>query len=193
MAYIPLRYCRRVDLSELQDIAQSARGEISHVYSHWTAGLYSQAFDDYHILVDHDGKIYVTTDDMEEYKEHTYKRNWKAVGIAMMCGYGAIANEGRDADLGEYPPTLLQIEALAQATAVLSNALNLEINRANFMTHCEAAIEDNYGPYSGDPETRWDLWYLPDLCAAGRPMRHGGDLWRGKAAFYQREWGVKGD
>ena len=30
------------------------------------------------------------------------------------------------------------------------------------MTHCEAALLDGYGPYSGDAETRWDLWYMRD-------------------------------
>ena len=192
MAYIPLKECRKVSLEELREIAEKARGEISKVYAHWTAGTYSQAFDDYHILIDYDGSVYVTTYDLEEYKEHTYLRNWRAVGISMMCAYGALANEGRDADLGEYPPTPVQIEALAQVTAVLSGALGMEITRDNFMTHCEAAVADNYGPFSGDPETRWDLWFLPDA-SDGAKMKQGGDLWRGKAAYYKRQWGEQGD
>lgn len=192
MGYIPLRYCRRVSLEELRDIAEDAKGEIKKVYAHWTAGRYSQAFDDYHVLIDYDGSVYVTTNDLEEYKEHTWHRNWKAIGVALMCAHGALANEGRDADLGSCPPTPAQIEALAQVTAVLSEALGLEIARCNFMTHCEAAFEDDYGPYSGDPETRWDLWYLPDVYNGGR-MKLGGDLWRGKAAFYKSQWGEQGD
>ena len=27
------------------------------------------------------------------------------------------------------------------------------------MTHCEAALLDGYGPYSGDAETRWTCVY----------------------------------
>ena len=49
------------------------------------------------------------------------------------------------------------------------------------MTHEEAAMLDGYGPYSGDPETRWDLWYLPD---SDGTMKSGGDVIRGKALWY---------
>ncbi|MPM83104.1 hypothetical protein SDC9_130167 [bioreactor metagenome] len=41
------------------------------------------------------------------------------------------------------------------------------------MTHEEAATIDGYGHYSGDTETRWDLWYLPDY---NDNLRKGGDV-----------------
>ena len=201
MAYIPLIECRKVSLDELRELAEEARGEIDKVYAHWTAGRYSQAYDDYHVLVDYDGSVYVTTDNFKKTKWHTYGRNYLALGISMMCAYSAVANNGEDADMGDYPPTALQIEALAQATAVLSEALGLEIDRENFMTHCEAAWKDGYGVpygtyvdgvYQGDPDLRWDLWYLPDF-SDGEKMKPGGDLWRGKAAYYKSQWGVRGD
>jgi len=202
MGYISLERCRKVSLEELRELAEYAQGEIDKVYAHWTAGRYSQAFDYYHVLIDHDGAVYVTTDDFTITKSHTYRRNYRAIGISMMCAYGAVAaDNGKDSDLGEFPPTLLQIEALAQATAILSIALGLEIDRENFLTHCEAAWEDGYGvPYGAtvngvkqdDPDLRWDLWFLPDMYD-GEKMKPGGDLWRGKAAFYKRQWGVRGD
>ncbi|MBR4908799.1 MAG: N-acetylmuramoyl-L-alanine amidase [Acidaminococcaceae bacterium] len=192
MAYVELDHCRKVSLEDIRELANEARGEISMVYAHWTAARYSQAYDDYHILIDHDGAIYVTTDDLTEYKAHTYRRNYRAIGIALMCCYGALANEGYDADFGDYPPTLLQIEALAQVTAILSDALDLEITRDNFLTHCEAALADGYGPFQGDPDLRWDLWFLPDLYD-GERMKPGGDLLRGKGIFYQNQWGTRGD
>lgn len=192
MAYVALEHCRKVALEDLRELANEACGYIDMVYAHWTAGRYSQGYDDYHILVDHDGAVYVTTDDLTEYKTHTLGRNSRAIAISMMCAYGALANEGYDADFGDYPPTPLQIEALAQVAAVLSGALDLEITRENFMTHCEAALIDGYGPFQGDPNLRWDLWYLPDINDGGK-MKPGGDLWRGKAAFYKRQWGVRGD
>ena len=177
----------KVTLADLRELAADAKGRIDKVYAHWTAGHYSQPFSDYHILIDYDGTVFVTTDDFTEKKNHTWHRNGRAIGIGMMCAYGAIANEGKDADLGDEPPTMHQIEALAQVAAVLSVELGLDITRDNFMTHCEAAQIDNYGPFSGDPETRWDLWYLPDYVGDGK-MKQGGDLWRGKAAFYKRWW-----
>lgn len=40
-----------------------------------------------------------------------------------------------------------------------------------------------YGPYSGDAETRWDLWYMRDSPGDGQ-MKPGGDILRGKARWY---------
>jgi len=79
---------------------------------------------------------------------------------------------------------------------VLSQELGLEINKENFMTHCEAALRDGYGVpygtyvngvYQGDPDLRWDLWYLPDPNNNGE-MVDGGNLWRGIANFYKNRW-----
>jgi len=42
---------------------------------------------------------------MTELKYHTWHRNSRAIGIAMMCAYGAEANDGYDADLGYEAPT----------------------------------------------------------------------------------------
>ena len=52
------------------------------------------------------------------------------------------------------------------------------------MTHCEAAFEDAYGPGDGDPDMRWDLWFLPDVELYGE-LAPGGEVLRGKAVFYQ--------
>ena len=37
-------------------MAKLARGRITTIYLHWTAGYYSQVFDDYHLCIDQDGK-----------------------------------------------------------------------------------------------------------------------------------------
>ena len=73
---------------------------------------------------------------------------------------------------------------MAKVIAVITQALDMDINEATVMTHQEAAALDGYGPGSGDPETRWDLWYLPD-----RPLTEqlvqGGRVLRGKAIWYR--------
>ena len=89
-----------------------------------------------------------------------------------------------------------QIEVLAQVTAVIAEECDLRLDSdAHVMTHCEAAWKDGYGvPYGGevngvkqdDPDLRWDLMKLPDYCGDGS-MTDGGDLIRGKAAWYQAE------
>lgn len=185
MGYVRLEDCHDVTLEELRDIVRDARGLIHNVYSHWTAGHYSQAYDDYHICIDHDGKVYLTTEYMTKRLAHTWGRNGGAIGIAMMCAYNAEARSGYNAYMGPEPPTAIQITALAQVAAVLSDELDLPLDDAHFMTHAEAADLDDYGPASTCE--RWDLWYLPDPNNGGR-LVDGGQLWRGMANWYLNRW-----
>ena len=176
-------------LEMVRCLAKSAYGQIDNIYLHWTAGRYGQCYDSYHICIDKDGEIYIMCDDFTERKNHTWKRNSDSIGIAMNCCYDAKANNGYNADLGSEPPTAAQIERMAEVVAVLAEELELPLDTSNYiMTHCEAAYKDDYGPYSGDEDTRWDLWYLPDYYGEDGKLVDGGNLLRGKAAFYQRKW-----
>ena len=103
--------------------------------------------------------------------------------VALCCGLGAQANHGYDADLGQFAPTAVQTDKMAQTVALLVTALGLQLTIDTVMTHCEAALLDGYGPYSGDAETRWDLWYMRDSPGDGQ-MKPGGDILRGKARWY---------
>lgn len=172
---------REVTFDELKDYAESAKGMIDKLYLHWTAGRYNAKFDDYHINIDGDGKLFMSTPCLEEVLEHTWHRNTGAVGISLCCCYDAEANSGYDANFGEFPPTKEQVESMAKVVAVLCKTLGIEISPQTVMTHCEAATEDGYGPGSNDPETRWDLWYLPDFDGE---MKDGGVVIRGKALYY---------
>lgn len=177
-----------VSLEELATIATKAKGDIDTIYLHWTAGRYGQYFESYHINIDNDGQIYVSTDDLTERKSHTWRRNSRAIGIALCCCYGAEANNGYDTDFGDYPPTQEQIETMAKVVAILCKNLDMDINKDNVMTHGEAALLDGYGPCQGDPDLRWDLWYLPDNPIDSK-MVNGGKVIRGKANWYLQSWG----
>jgi hypothetical protein len=176
---------RKVTLEELKKIALDSKdnlwsdaqtvGRDVKIYLHWSAGRYSQFFNDYHVSVDGEGYVYVSTDDLSETKSHTWRRNTGAIGIVLNCCYNATSN-----DLGEYPPTNLQIESIAQVVAALSKALDLTIDKEHIMTHAEAADLDGYGPGSGDSQTRWDLLFLHN----GDQWGTGGQILRGKAIFY---------
>ena len=190
---------------ELFELAKQARGRITAIYLHWTAGHYGQVFDDYHLCIDQDGTVYATCDDLCERKAHTWMRNNGTIGIALCCGYDAECElpaavsaktawgatgpgEYRDpyqamVDGGTEPPTAIQIEVLAKIVAILCKMLRIPNSSERVMTHCEAAFRDGYGPGSGDPETKWDLWFLPDDARHGR-LFPGGFLIRGKAAYY---------
>ena len=71
---------------------------------------------------------------------------------------------------------------MAQSIAILSKELDIPIASGFIMTHSEIATVDDYGPFSGDPETRWDLYLLEDYDGI---WKSGGDILRGKAIWYQ--------
>ncbi len=171
---------RPLTLEDLKEMASHCYA--THIYLHWTAGRYSEIYPDYHLSIDYNGRIYAPYDnlDLNQYRQHTWLRNSNAVGIALCGAYGAIANHGYDADMGDYPITDAQIEAISVVVAILCKYSGIPIE--NVLTHCEAALEDGYGPYSGDPETRWDLWYLRD--SSDGQVKGGGDIIRGKALWY---------
>lgn len=172
---------REYSIQELKEIICKYRGRIDRVYLHWTAGKYGQYFSDYHINIDDDGKIFMPSDNLLICRYHTWRRNSEAVGIAVCACYGAQAKNGINADFGDYPVTEKQIETMSIIVALFRKYGGVSLN--DVLTHCEIAYEDGYGPYSGDEETRWDLWYLPDNAYAGK-MRGGGEVIRGKARWY---------
>lgn len=165
-------------------LAQNARGFIDRVYLHWTAGRYDEAYNDYHLCIDGDGKVYITCSSFVDRLSHTWRRNSRSLGVALCCAYGAEANEGYNSNLGKYPPTKKQIETLSKLVQVICDNVGLDITPDTVKTHCEIATIDGYGPYSGDPQTRWDLWYIPDYINGGE-LVDGGSLIRGKAVWYQ--------
>ena len=190
----------------LRTMAREAKNGIKTVYLHWTAGHYGQDYDDYHLCIDRDGTVYVNCKHFTEYKIHTWMRNHSAIGIALCCGVDARCwlpdscegfkvekayENSRCAhpdcaliDYGPKPPTEIQIEVLADVVAILCEELELPITYETVRPHCEAAFEDDYGPGDGDPDMRWDLWFLPDVNLYGE-LAPGGEMLRDKALFYQ--------
>ena len=193
---------REVTLNELSAMASDAReaiweaaqgyGREPKIYLHWTAGHYYQKFDDYHVNIDKDGRIFVSTDDLSEVLAHTWRRNSGSVGITLDCCAGATSD-----DLGSEPPTLKQIEAMAQCIQVVADALWLTIDMKHVMTHGEAAdnvdglnTHEDYGPQS--TVERWDLQFLgtdesPEYTTDYDDPSTGGNVLRGKALWYKNQ------
>ncbi len=172
---------------QLYILGCQARGRLKCLYLHWTAGHYGQAYDDYHINIDRDGTIYQTCTKLTEFKQHTYLRNTDTLGITLCCGYQASCQASGKVHLGGEPPTEQQIATLAQVIAILTYALGLPLAYDTVKTHAEIACEDGYGPGSGDPDMRWDLWYLPDSLEEHR-LRLGGVLLRERALQYREHF-----
>ena len=170
-----------LDTEEIKAAAEAVRGCIDNVFLHWSAGRYGQVYDDYHISIDWDGRIYAPSNNLNllKHRNHTWMRNTRTIGIAICGCYDAVANGGEDCEFGSEGPTTAQIEALALVVAILCKYARISFR--DVYTHCEIAVIDGYGPGSGDPQTKWDLWYLPDFDDVMKP---GGEVIRGKAIWY---------
>ncbi len=171
-------------LRQLYQLGAAAKGRISRLYLHWTAGHYGQAFDGYHLNIDSDGQLYKTCAALTSRKSHTYRRNTGSVGIALCCAYNATCSAAGQVNFGPEPPTAAQIEKAAQVIAVLTLALGLAVDFGTVTTHAEAACMDGYGFGSGDSDMRWDLLLLPDHPVSDA-LRPGGVVLRGKAEWYR--------
>ena len=202
---VPFSQMTAVTIDELRQMASDCResiwaraksmGREPKIYLHWTAGRYSQFWDDYHVQIDEDGKIYippdVTLDD--DSLPATYRRNTGSVAITLLCCVGATSE-----DLGEMPPTEAQIESMAQAIVAIADGLWLTIDKDHVLTHGECADNEDgiypheeYGP-KADCQ-RWDLEYLqtdesPKFNPWAEDGSRGGDVLRGKANWYRNKW-----
>ena len=161
-------------------------GRVPKIYLHWTAGDYDTDYPEYHFSIKGDGSVSMTHDFYTPIAA-TYMRNSGSVAIALDCCQGAVAY-GDGCNLGNYPPTQIQIECMAQMIAVISKALDIPININHVMTHAEAA-DNQDGLYASEPYgpmstcERWDLAVLE----AGDEWLSGGDILRGKAIFYRED------
>ena len=205
---LPRTAMTRVTLRDLVSLGTAYRAALreaaarydreTKLYLHWTAGHYGQFFADYHVQIDADGGVYVVGDGaLDALLPATYMRNSGSVSVALLCAYGATI-----AHLGDEPPTEAQIEAAAQTVAALAQGLWLTIDRARVMTHGEAADNEDgvyahapYGPRSTCE--RWDLEYLgtresPAFAPWAGDGTRGGDVLRGKAAFYMEQGASQG-
>jgi len=168
---------RKIFLDDLCQLARAAKGNIDCIYLHWSAGHYGQPFANYHINIDYDGSLLTSVASLSVPLAHTWQRNYRSVGVAMLCCALATPH-----NLGNEPPTELQIEAMAQVVAVLCRELELPVDFYHVRTHAEQADLDGYGPAT--TWERWDLWILRQ----GDPPGSGGHVIRGKALWYlQRE------
>lgn len=188
----------KISFAALRQLAEEARPELRRaaaeenrdvkLYLHWSAMPYGKLYDSYHINIDADGSLYLAGHGLSEVRAHTYMRNHGAVGITITACQGAVPRT-----LGAQPPTRPQIEAMAQAIAVLAGSLQIPIDPEHVMTHGEAGdnmdglfppYEDNGVPYGmyGPFHTmeRWDLAILSDCDRWGS----GGFLLRRKANRY---------
>lgn len=211
-AYLPAEYAGRemtvASLGEVRELASKARealwekatalGREPKLYLHWTAMHYGRFFCSYHINIDRDGTIYLSTRDFSQYTPGTWKRNDAAVNLTIT---GCTGSNPRT--LGPEPPTDAQIETMAQVIAALAEGIGIPVDKQHVLTHGEAANNEDglqlHQPYSwwndsyGDKDTRGDLEYLgtkeSPAYAPTDPQKQsqrGGSVLRSLARAYQK-------
>ena len=178
----------RITFEDVARLGREANGFANRIYLHWTGGHYGHVYDDYHISIDWDGTLYVPpggagADALTLLREHTWHRNTGSMSIAICGAFGAEARSSTDINFGPEPPTPNQVERMARVVGILCPVLRIMPVPQVVMTHYEAAMKDGYGPGSGDPQTKWDLWQLPDQ-PFHEELYPGGEVLRRKAMGY---------
>ena len=194
MNKVTLKEVKELALQSKYSLWQQARnlGRDVKIYLHWSAGRYSQFWDDYHVQIDYDGSIYVPKAVLlEDILSATYRRNTGSVSICLLGCYDATTNHG----LGSQPPTAKQVEVMSQCICVLADALDLTIDKKRVLTHGEAGDNED-GVYCHEPYgvkttvERWDCEYLGTPESShynpyATDGTRGGDVLRGKANWYR--------
>ena len=198
------------DLTEIMNLAYAAKSRLYdiarannkpvQIVLHWTAGKYYSYFDSYHINIDGDGDSHITQRDFAKVIPHSYMKNSASIGITLCCAYNATTY-----NLGDYPPTEEQIEAMAKIIAVLSEALGIDIDIDHCVTHGEHADNvDSYKVYFADytgyplnqygPQSNCERWDLQRIRMTDEwttdyddPMT-GGNQIRALARVYRKQY-----
>jgi N-acetylmuramoyl-L-alanine amidase CwlA len=143
-------------------------GKTTTLTLHWTAGGYTQTFDDYHFCVKGDGAV-VQTLSISKKGAHTWKRNSGNIGVSMCCMADGC------------PVTDKQREATARLVAELCGMFGLDVER-DVHDHAYFARLDGYYP------ERWDVgeeltpikakakWYRIQIKSGEMPNRMQGKV-----------------
>ncbi len=166
--------------------------DLESITFHWSAGNHMPNNSDvrsYHLLIGYNektqealifkGNTPVSGCLVEDpIPEHTYHRNYANLGISLLGmldaefeawdkRIGILLKKGmlrHDFNKWNYGSSQAivwsQIETACFCAAYVAYFSNIKID--NIKTHAEWATEDGYGAYSGDSETRWDLYLLGD-------------------------------
>ncbi len=151
-------------------------GRLESIYLHWSGADYETVYTCYHYcvaLVDgvavvaetHDlaANMREVTAPDEPYAAHTYRRNSRSAGIAIMG-----MRDASPADFGPFPITPDLIDTLCAVAARIAASYAIPVDGEHVRTHAEAAILDGYFGIHADDE-RWDIALLQPQARALEP------------------------
>lgn len=137
---------------------------MNKIIIHWTAGSNTPNGTDrlhYHYLIDGNGNIlagrYKPEDNINcndgKYAAHCGGGNTGAIGVSMCGMYGFKSSN----DVGKYPLTRVQVEAMFKLCAELCKKYNIPITSQTIMTHHEFGVSHPKTTSFG----KIDIIYLP--------------------------------
>lgn len=156
---------------------------MNRIIIHWTAGRYDPNITDlehYHFLITGSGSCikgkYIPEDNLNcadgKYAAHTGKGNTGSIGIAV-CGMLGYYNKY---NVGKYPLTPQQTEALFKKIAELCKQYHLPVTPETVLTHYEFNQKHNI------KTGKIDITYLPSYPDV--PFSAVGDFIRNKVVWY---------
>lgn len=123
---------------------------VPKIYLHWTMKPYDELDETYDVNIDQYGEIYISEDAFTTNKWSILHRSKGSVSIAVCCAGGATTK-----DIGKYPPTYEQLDAMAKVAWIISKALNIPMTKDYILTHGEAAAGEDNGTLHGH-YAAWD-------------------------------------
>lgn len=140
------------------------------VHWHWTAGGGKANGTDkraYHVLIEADGTV-LRQLPLTERRAHTLDANGGAVGMSLCGMAGAVE---RPFDRGTSPITVMQLDKLAEETALLCEVYDIPVSPWSTLSHSE--IQPSLGIRQ---KQKWDINWLPGMAQPGDPIACGDRL-----------------
>lgn len=158
---------------------------MKRIIIHWTAGTNQPCntdYEHYHFLINGDGVVvkgkYSPEDNLNcndgKYAQHTGGGNTGSIGVSMCGMYGFKSAK----DVGKYPLTKKQIEAMFKLVAELCKKYRLPINDNTVLTHYEFGKKNPHTTSAG----KIDIIYLPPYSDITKEKV--GDFIRNKVKWY---------
>lgn len=153
---------------------------------HWPGGTYKPNATErrrYHFLIDGDGTVHRGDFPPEanevvvpnNYAAHTLHCNTGSIGVTM-CGMRDAIE--RPFQTGKYPIKIVQVERLAELSAVLGIKYLIPVTRQTMLSHAEVQ------PTLGIKQRRkWDITWLPGMMEPEDAVAVG-DMLRAKVQGY---------
>ena len=155
----------------------SASKPMQQIYLHWAGTPYNEVPSVYNSIAKGDGTLVRSHAYGAGGLGHTYGRNSRGVGLSIAAMGVKEGKWSEKRAWKEFPPTNAQLNAMTAEAARIAIAWGWkksDISKSKILTHAEAALQDGYGPGSGDSQMRWDYHYMNP---GGRPGS-GGEILR---------------